>query len=381
MNCLRMIAAAGTVAFAGGALGANVTLRASHQFPGGKGDVRDEMVQMIARDAKAANVGLEVQVYPGAALFKANEQWNALVNGQLDISSFPLDYASGKVRAFGATLMPGLVRSHERAARINNSAFMKEIKAKIDKAGVIVLSDAWLAGAIASKKACIRTPNDIKGLKVRSAGPTFAAMWQSAGASIVSIPSNEVYNALQTGVADATDTNVDSIRALNPELKRDVTPRGESYNVRIPAGRSNQFVALLKRIPVDRRETARVIPVAPGEDLTNVSSRTGLSVAQLQAMNGGVDLKNTTKLVVPNSNVKLTRWVRPKVGTETETAPGAGIKTIRARKGDTIRRISEANSVDANDVARLNGITADADLRAGQEIKLPATSNAPSRRR
>jgi membrane-bound lytic murein transglycosylase D len=183
-------------------------------------------------------------------------------------------------------------------------------------------------------------------------------------------------------IADATDTNVDSIRALNPELKRDVTPRGESYNVRIPAGRSNQFVALLKRIPVDRRETARVIPVAPGEDLTNVSSRTGLSVAQLQAMNGGVDLKNTTKLVVPNSNVKLTRWVRQKAGTETETiAPGAGIKTIRARKGDTIRRIAETNNVDANDVARLNGITADADLRAGQEIKLPASSNAPSRRR
>src|SRR3546814_1369871 len=32
-------------------------------------------------------------------------------------------------------------------------------------------------------------------------------MWAGAGASIVSIPSNEVYNALQTGVADATDTS------------------------------------------------------------------------------------------------------------------------------------------------------------------------------
>src|SRR5688572_15145798 len=32
-------------------------------------------------------------------------------------------------------------------------------------------------------------------------------MWQAAGATIVSIPSNEVYNALQTGVADATDTS------------------------------------------------------------------------------------------------------------------------------------------------------------------------------
>jgi TRAP-type C4-dicarboxylate transport system substrate-binding protein len=189
---------------------AQVTLKASHQFPGGKGDPRDEMVQIIAKEMKAANVGVEVQVYPGASLFKANDQWNAMVNGQLDISSFPLDYASGKVRSFGATLMPGLVRNHERAAKLNDSQFMKDIKAQINKAGVVVLADAWLAGAVASKKGCIRKPDDIKGLKIRSAGPTFAQMWQAAGASIVSIPSNEVYNALQTGVADATDTSAGS---------------------------------------------------------------------------------------------------------------------------------------------------------------------------
>ena len=216
-------------AFSAGAFAAPTTLRASHQFPGGRGDVRDEMVQIIARDAMAANVELEVQVYPGASLFKPNEQWNALVNGQLDISSFPLDYASGKMRAFGATLMPGLVRSHERAQRVNDSPFMKDIKAQIDKAGVVVLADAWLAGAIASKKACIRTPADIKGLKVRSAGPTFAAMWQAAGASIVSVPSNEVYNALQTGVAEATDTSTGSFVSFRIyEQVKCITAPGEN---------------------------------------------------------------------------------------------------------------------------------------------------------
>src|SRR5437899_11338641 len=207
LNKIGVVAALTTALLTSSVLAAPTVLRASHQFPGGKGDVRDEMVQIIARDAKSAGVDLDIQVYPGASLFKPNEQWNAMVNGQLDISSFPLDYASGKERAFGATLMPGLVRNHERAARLGDSKFMKEIKAKIDKAGVVVLSDAWLAGAVASKKACIRTPADIKGLKIRSAGPTFASMWQAAGASIVSIPSNEVYNALQTGVADATDTS------------------------------------------------------------------------------------------------------------------------------------------------------------------------------
>src|SRR5512147_3166781 len=121
---------------------AQMTMKASHQFPGGKGDVRDDMVQMIAKDVAAANVGLNIQVYPGASLFKPNDQWNAMVNGQLDISSFPLDYASGKVGAFSATLMPALVRNHERATRLNNSQFMKDVRAEIEKHGVIVLSDA-----------------------------------------------------------------------------------------------------------------------------------------------------------------------------------------------------------------------------------------------
>jgi len=210
MRMISIVLAGATAIVLSASANAQVTLKASHQFPGGKGDPRDEMVQIIAKEAKAANVGLEIQVYPGASLFKPNDQWNAMINGQLDISSFPLDYASGKIAAFSATLMPGLVRNHERATRLNGSPFMKEIRDKITKAGVIVLADAWLAGAVASKKGCIRKPDDIKGLKIRSAGPTFAAMWQAAGASIVSVPSNEVYNALQTGVADATDTSAGS---------------------------------------------------------------------------------------------------------------------------------------------------------------------------
>src|SRR6266540_6990489 len=229
MNRTATILAAAVAVLALATTAEAQTLKASHQFPGGKGDARDEMVQIIAREAKAANVGLDVQVYPGASLFKPNDQWNAMVNGQLDISSFPLDYASGKERAFGATLMPGLVRNHERAVRLGDSKFMKEIRAKIEKAGVIVLSDAWLAGAIASKKACIRAPADIKGQKIRSAGPTFAAMWQAAGASIVSIPSNEVYNALQTGVADSTDTSSSSFVSFRLyEQVKCITAPGEN---------------------------------------------------------------------------------------------------------------------------------------------------------
>ncbi len=181
-------------------------------------------------------------------------------------------------------------------------------------------------------------------------------------------------------VADATDTSVDLLRSINPELKRDVTPRAESYNLRVPANRSKQLVAILKRIPGDRRDSARVISMAPGEDLQNVANRTGFSAAQLQAMNGGVDLKSTSKLVVPNSTVRLTSWRRAKPGAETESS---ALSKIKARKGDTITKIASARNLDVNEVARLNGIPADAELRSGQEIKLPAATGgaAPSRRR
>ena len=192
------------------ALAENITLKASHQFPGGKGDVRDEMVQMIARDVAAANVGLEIKVFPGSSLVKAQEQWKAMLSGQIDMSSFPLDYASGLHPQFGATLMPGLVKSHAHARRINDSAFMKDIKAVIEQGGVKVLADAWLAGAFGGKEKCIVKPADAAGMKVRSAGSTFAEMWAGAGASIVSIPSSEVYNALQQGVAQGTDTSTGS---------------------------------------------------------------------------------------------------------------------------------------------------------------------------
>ncbi|MDD2811524.1 TRAP transporter substrate-binding protein DctP [Rhodoferax sp.] len=192
------------------ALADSVTLKASHQFPGGKGDVRDEMVQMIARDVAAAKVDLTIKVFPGSSLVKAPDQWKAMLSGQIDMTSVPLDYASGIHPQFGATLMPGLVKNQEHAQRINSSPFMQDIKGIIEKGGVKVLADAWLAGAFAGKDKCILKPEDAAGLKVRSAGATFSQMWAGAGASVVAIPSNEVYNAMQQGVIQATDTSTGS---------------------------------------------------------------------------------------------------------------------------------------------------------------------------
>ena len=186
---------------------AEVTLKASHQWPGGKGDVRDEMVQIIAKEVAKANVGLNIKVYPGKSLFKPKAQWQAMVKGQLDISAFPLDYASRYHPQFSATLMPGLVKNHDHALRLNSSPFMDDIKKIINDANIVVLSDAWLAGGFASKKNCILEPESMKGQVTRAAGPAFEQMLVGAGASISSMSSSAIYTAMQTGVLDAANTS------------------------------------------------------------------------------------------------------------------------------------------------------------------------------
>src|SRR5690625_1827261 len=199
------LAAAGLSLAVASAASAEKVLRASHQFP--KGDVRDIMVQTVADEVAKADVGLEIQVYPAESRFGANEQWSALTRGRLAIAAFPLDYASGRHPEFSATLMPGLVRSHERAERLNGSEFMEMIKDIVDDAGALVLADAWLAGGFASTKRCITSPKTIKGQVMRAAGPAFEEMLAEAGASIASMPSSEIYTAMQTGVLDAANTS------------------------------------------------------------------------------------------------------------------------------------------------------------------------------
>lgn len=199
---------------AGHVASAQITLRASHQWPGGTGDLRDEMLQIIARDTAAAGVGIGVRVYPGEGLFKARDQWPALVRGRLDITLLPLDYMSGRHPQFSATLMPGLVKDHAHAQRLNASPFMAEIRRIIAEQGVTVLADSWIAGGFVSRRNCIQWPDDIKGQVTRAAGPAFERMLVGAGASIASMPSSEIYTAMQTGVLDAANTSSESFMSF-----------------------------------------------------------------------------------------------------------------------------------------------------------------------
>ena len=201
-------------------------LRLSHQWA--TSDVRHKVAEIVANHVKEANVDLDIQIFPTGSLFKAAEQYNPLSRGQLDMTVYPLSYAGGQHPEYNLTLMPGLVKNHDHAARMNESPFMEEIEKILAEDDIMVLVHGYLAGGFAGKDKCITKPEDVQGLQMRSAGKAFEEMLAGAGASIASMASSEIYNAMQTGVLDAVNTSSSSFVSYRLyEQTKCFTPAGD----------------------------------------------------------------------------------------------------------------------------------------------------------
>lgn len=184
------------------------TLRLSHQWSAT--DVRNKVAQIVADGVAEADVDLEIQIFGSQSLFKAREQYRPLSRGQLDMTVLPLSYAGGQQPAFNLTLMPGLVKNHDHAARLSGSPFMAALEEKMADDDVMVLVHGYLAGGFVGKDKCITKPEDVAGLQIRAAGKSFEQMLAGAGASIASMASSELYNGIQTGVLTAANTSSSS---------------------------------------------------------------------------------------------------------------------------------------------------------------------------
>lgn len=205
----KLTAALATAALVAGSLSAGAEeLRLSHQWS--TSDVRHQVAQMVADEVAAADVDLEIKIFPSKSLFKPREQYKPLSRGQLDMTVFPLSYAGGQQPAYNLTLMPGLVKNHDHAARLNESPFMDKIEEIMAEDDVMVLVHGYLAGGFVGKDKCITAPEDVQGQQTRAAGKAFEQMLAGAGASIASMASSEIYNAMQTGVLTAANTSSSS---------------------------------------------------------------------------------------------------------------------------------------------------------------------------
>ncbi len=201
-------------------------LRLSHQWS--TSDVRHKVAQIVADEVAAAGVDLNIEIFPSQSLFKAREQYKPLSRGQLDMTVFPLAYAGGLRNPYNLTLMPGLVKNHDHAARLNESEFMGEIEKIMAEDDVMVLVHGYLAGGFAGVDKCITAPEDVDGLQTRAAGKAFEQMLAGAGASIASMASSEIYNAMQTGVLQAANTSSSSFVSYRIyEQVKCFTPAGD----------------------------------------------------------------------------------------------------------------------------------------------------------
>ena len=169
-------------------------------------------------------------------------------------------------------------------------------------------------------------------------------------------------------LAQASDTTVEYLRYLNPELRTNMSPP-EPYIIRVPPGKANEVVAVFRKLPKSNVNTASITNTAAGESWQNIANRTGVSVADLMAANAGKTMP-VGKIVVPQGNrIQNTSYTRP----TTQTAPikNAGVRVVKAKSGDTVAKLADREKVSAVELAKYNGLLPTSVLAAGREIKIP----------
>lgn len=231
----RLGASASLAMLARPVFGQGAPLKISHQFPGGTidaGDFRDRLCQKFALEVEKRTKGaLKFQVYPGASLMKVVPQFSALRKGALDVSLYPLSYAGGEVPETNIGLMPALVPTYEVGSAWKTAEVGKLLSQVMDDKGIVILSWIWQAGGVASRVKPLVAPEDAKGMKVRGGSREVDMMLKDAGASVITLPSNEIYAAMQTGAMDAALTSSTSLISFRLEevSKALTTGRGHSY--------------------------------------------------------------------------------------------------------------------------------------------------------
>ncbi|MGA2287321.1 TRAP transporter substrate-binding protein DctP [Bradyrhizobium sp.] len=196
-------------------------LKISHQFPGGtidKGDFRDRLCRVFAEEvAKRSGGEIAAEVYPNSSLIKTNAQFAAMRKGALDISLYPMPYAGGELPETNIGLMPGLVSTYDQGMNWKKQPIGKALTDFLADKGIILLSWVWQAGGVASRSRPLVTPDDARGLKVRGGSREMDMVLQAAGAAVLSVPSNEIYAAMQTGACDAGITSSTSLISFRLE--------------------------------------------------------------------------------------------------------------------------------------------------------------------
>jgi membrane-bound lytic murein transglycosylase D len=149
-------------------------------------------------------------------------------------------------------------------------------------------------------------------------------------------------------VAETIDVDVETLRGINPELLRMVTPASSEFELRLPAGTADRFVDGIGSIPPDKWVSWRRHRVEEGESIAAVARDYHVTAAAIADANG-LDvlepLEVGQKLIIPaaaRSDVALGKLTR-----------------YRVRRGDSIFTIADQFSVSAAEIQKWNHLSSE----------------------
>ena len=167
-------------------------------------------------------------------------------------------------------------------------------------------------------------------------------------------------------VAETIDSDLDTLRALNPQLLRLVTPTDPEFVLRLPEGTAERFYAEIAAIPPEKWVSWRRHRVEEGETLSAIARRYHVTSAVIADANGiaaHAPLEVGSKLIIP-------------VSARSEPAFGKLIR-YRARRGDTVESIADEFDVTVAELRRWNGLRGNRVARGARLKIYPGGMAAP----
>jgi len=156
---------------------------------------------------KATNGKIRVEIYPLAQLGSERELIEACQMGVVDMVVSNTAPCTGFVPEIGVFSLPLIYQSWNAAYKVWDGPIGQEMLDKFEGVGLKALSlwDGGQRGIIGQHP--IRTPDDMRGLKVRCMeDPVMLAFFRAMGALPTAIPWGECYTSLQQGVVDELET-------------------------------------------------------------------------------------------------------------------------------------------------------------------------------
>ncbi|MDZ7618804.1 MAG: DctP family TRAP transporter solute-binding subunit [Patescibacteria group bacterium] len=170
----------------------------------------------LAELVAAANVGLEIRVFPSAQLGNEGELLEQIATGQLEMAIAGPSFLAMWHEPIGAFDAAYAFDDVRHLAEVSDGPIGEELWEGLrERQGIRVLG-TWFYGVrhITSNRP-IRQPADLNGFRLRMPG---AKVWQASGralgASPMPINFGEVYLALQQGMADGQENPVPTIQAM-----------------------------------------------------------------------------------------------------------------------------------------------------------------------